>query len=164
VKIDVRIDVKPCALGHRRIRRIVTTTLEAVKTSGSVSIYMTDDATIRKLNRRYLGHNRVTDVLAFPLDDETDEEACLGEVIVSAQRAYKRLNRKSGVVQKGTKNPKKSGCSKKILESEIARYIIHGVLHLAGYIDSDERSAGLMKVWEDRILTRSGFCLYSAFD
>jgi probable rRNA maturation factor len=164
VTIDVRIDVKPCPLGHVRVRRIVETTLESIKTSGDVSIYVTDDSTVRKLNRRYLGRNRMTDVLAFPLDDETDEKTFLGEVVVSGERALKRVRRKLKVVQKGTKTARKSGSSKKMLESEIARYIIHGVLHLAGYEDSDEKSAGRMRKWEDKILTRLKFRLYAATD
>lgn len=162
--IDVRIDVKPCPLGHKRIRRVVKTTLETIKTSGAVSIYVTDDSTVRKLNRRYLGRNRMTDVLAFPLDDETDENAYLGEVVVSAERARKRVRQKSGTVKKVGKTAKKNNDLKKMLESELARYIIHGVLHLAGYEDSDGQSAGRMHDWEDKILARLSFYLYPAID
>ncbi len=158
----MRIDVKPCPLGHVRVRRIVKTTLESVKTFGAVSVYVTDDSTVRKLNRRYLGRNRMTDVLAFPLDDETDEKTFLGEVVVSGERALKRVSRKSRVVQKGTKTAIKSADLKKMLESELARYIIHGVLHLAGYEDSDEQSAGRMREWEDKVLARLSFYLYPA--
>ena len=88
-------------------------------------MYMTDDATIRKLNARYLGRRRATDVLAFILDDPTDEEPFLGEVVVSVETAHKRT-KSLGKSKRGNKKDQSGAALKKILESEIARYIIHG--------------------------------------
>ncbi|MHC4663148.1 MAG: rRNA maturation RNase YbeY [Planctomycetota bacterium] len=160
-RIDVRIDAGSCPLGPVRVRKIAASTLEHERRRGTISLYLTDDATIRKLNALYLGRRRATDVLAFPLDDATDSENFLGEVVVSVETAHRRLTPRKKCRWTSKKN-KYGTYSKKMLESEIARYIIHGVLHLAGYRDSNEKSAALMHKREDRILRKLGFVLVSS--
>ena len=55
----------PSALIARAVRR----TLEAEgEGRGEISITFLDDESIRALNREYLGRDRPTDVLAFPID------------------------------------------------------------------------------------------------
>lgn len=81
------------------------------KKTNYISIIFVSNDYIRKLNRRYLGRNRITDVLAFPFDDEF-----LGEVYICRQRA------------------KKQAREYRLTESEeIFRLVKHGVMHLLGH-------------------------------
>ncbi len=81
------------------------------KKSDSINIILVRDAYIKKLNKEFLGRNRPTDVLSFPLKDKL-----LGEIYISVDRA--RLQAKT---QKIT------------AAQEICNLIEHGILHLLGY-------------------------------
>lgn len=76
-----------------------------------LSVIFVDNDQIRKLNRKFLGRNRITDVLAFPFD-----EVFLGEVYVCRQRA-KNQAEEYGLTEK----------------EEIFRLVRHGVMHLLGH-------------------------------
>ncbi|MFB0509878.1 MAG: rRNA maturation RNase YbeY [bacterium] len=85
-------------------------TLLKDKSPKKLSVIFVNSDYIRKLNRKYLGRNRITDVLAFPFDDEF-----LGEVYVCRQRAKKQA--------------KEYGLTEK---EEIFRLVKHGLMHLLG--------------------------------
>ncbi|HNW35620.1 MAG TPA: rRNA maturation RNase YbeY [Candidatus Ozemobacteraceae bacterium] len=83
-----------------------------------LSIVLCDDDFIQKLNNDYLGRNRPTDVLSFPIeDDELDTGVrLLGDVVISietAQRQAEKLKHSVGL--------------------EVAFLLVHGILHLMGY-------------------------------
>src|SRR3954453_372621 len=50
----------------RALARFLRDAQAAIKLRGQVSILLTTDQTIRRLNRRFRGKNRATDVLSFP--------------------------------------------------------------------------------------------------
>jgi probable rRNA maturation factor len=75
-----------------------------------LSVVLVGNSEIRRLNRRFLGRDRTTDVMAFPISDEL-----LGEVHVSRDQARIQARR--------------YGVS---LRSEILRLVLHGLLHLLG--------------------------------
>lgn len=77
-----------------------------------LSILFTDDSGIKALNRQYLGKNRPTDVLSFSMDDP----AIIGDIVISVDRA-KEQSKEFGVS----------------LNEELARLLVHGLLHLLGY-------------------------------
>ena len=54
-----------------------------------LSVVVVDDRAIRRLHRQFLGQDRATDVISFPLaDDEVSaQEPLFGEVVVSAETA-----------------------------------------------------------------------------
>jgi probable rRNA maturation factor len=79
----------------------------------SLSIAFVTDAAIRKINRRFLGHDWATDVISFPLDSDL-----LGELVISAPHARAEA-RKRGIPER----------------EELLRYVVHGILHLLGYDD-----------------------------
>jgi len=84
---------------------------------------------IRKLNREYLGRDRVTDVLAFDLSGEgPDSAGCrnsrsplVGDIYVCVPRAKKQAA-DHGIPA----------------EEELVRLAVHGVLHLLGYDHQSE--------------------------
>jgi probable rRNA maturation factor len=93
-----------------------------------------DDAEIRRLNARFRGVRRRTDVLAFPLDPPL-----LGEVVISAETA-RRQARHLGIA----------------LGLELELLVTHGVLHLIGYDDRDPVDARRMHERERQILAGAG--------
>lgn len=97
-----------------------------------VSIVFVDSRFSRKMNRRHLGHDSITDVISFTLERKPVLE---GEVYVNLDRA--RQQAKEYSVSFG---------------NEVARLIIHGTLHLVGFEDSTRRKAQRMKAVEDRFL------------
>ena len=114
-----------------RLRRAAARALVAVGRPGEeVHLSVVDDAEIRRLNARYRGVRRRTDVLAFPLD-----APLVGEVIVSAETARRQADR--------LRVP---------LTLELDLLVTHGVLHLVGYDDRDPSEARLMHEREREIL------------
>ncbi len=84
-----------------------------------ITLILVDDGQIRELNRTYRKLDRVTDVLAFDLQDEMtgkEEDHILGDVVISVESAAAQA--------------KEYGHS---LEREIAFLAVHGILHLLGY-------------------------------
>jgi probable rRNA maturation factor len=102
---------------------------------GEISIAVMDDAAIRQLNHEYLDHDWATDVITFPLEDE--DSLLEGEIIVSRETA----DRESA-------NHPWSG------DDELLLYVIHGMLHLVGYDDTDDEARAEMKAAERDYLVR----------
>ena len=94
---------------------------------------------IRALNRRFLGRDATTDVLAFDLRDgprvEADGPTVVAEIYVCLQVAVE-----AAVAYNTT------------IGSEVVLYIAHGLLHLTGLDDDVRRSRRLMRLAEDRLL------------
>ncbi len=82
------------------------------------------------INRTFLNHNYVTDVISFTLEHAPVLE---GEIYVNLDRA------RSQAVEYGVSR----AC-------EIARLVIHGALHLIGFDDMQRGKARRMKTEEDR--------------
>lgn len=98
-----------------------------------VAVVLTDHDEVLALNRAYLEHDYLTDVLSFPLHEP--DAALEGEVYVDLDTAAERHA--------------EFGAS---FEDEVRRYVVHGVLHLAGYDDATETDKAHMHALEDRYL------------
>ena len=105
-------------------------------TRAEISVIYIDGHYCRSINRRFLGRDAGTDVLAFPLEEG---ETLEGEIYVNIDRA-RRQAREFGVP----------------LANELGRLVIHGTLHLAGYEDRTRRGAETMRKMEDAALVRLG--------
>lgn len=82
-----------------------------------LSIALVGDRVIRRLNREYRGLDKVTDVLSF-----SGEENYFGEIIID----YAQIKRQA---KKFSPSP----------QAEFIFILVHGLLHLAGYDDKDEK-------------------------
>ena len=135
----------PVPVDRSHVRRTARTALQALgRPRHVVSMALVDDRMIRDLNRRYLGKNRPTDVLAFPMevkDAPTLPAPLLGEVVVSVETAQRQA--------------REHGHS---LREELDLLVIHGLLHLVGYDDQDPIEARLMHDREMEILGRIYAC------
>jgi len=81
---------------------------------GELAVTFLPDGAMRDLNHRYLGRDRVTDVLAFALHGEG--EPVMGDVYVGLEQAERQA--------------REHGASR---DEELARLAIHGALHVLGY-------------------------------
>ena len=119
LRVSVRSLVRGFAPRHTRLRRAARLILdEEGYPRGPVSLVFLGDKAMTRINEEFTGRNGPTDVLSFDLRDARfgEEEAVLGEVLVSVDRAREQA-RRAGVG----------------LSEEVARLVIHGLLHLAGY-------------------------------
>lgn len=92
--------------------------------TGALSIAFVDRSTMRRVNRQFLKHDFDTDVLAFPLGGPL-----IGELVISTAYAIKEAkSRRLPVIE------------------ELSRYVVHGILHLAGY--DDHKTADKKKMWK----------------
>jgi len=127
----IRIDEKQIQLICSRIIS------DAGFRTGRLGVVLTDNRTVLELNRTYLGHDYVTDVISFTLEyDETHLEA---EVVVSAEIALERCVEFDWVD-----------------EAELMLYVVHGTLHQVGYDDKTEKDARLMRQTEAAYLDSIG--------
>lgn len=93
---------------------------------GELSVTLLPDEGIQALNRDYLGHDRVTDVISFALHGPG--EPLLGDVYVGSEQARRQA------LDEGVP-----------LEEELVRLVVHGTLHVLGH-DHPEG--------EDRLMSR----------
>lgn len=80
---------------------------------GAVSVLITGNSSMRRLNSRFRGKNRATDVLSFP---PASKNGFVGDIAISLDIAER--------------NARLLGHS---VADEIRILILHGILHLAGY-------------------------------
>jgi rRNA maturation RNase YbeY len=99
----------------------------------ALGIILTDHDTVLHLNRTYLEHDYLTDVLSFNLG--AAEGPVEGEVYIDLDTAAERHL--------------EFGAS---FEEEVHRYTVHGLLHLLGYDDDTADARAAMKSLEDRYL------------
>lgn len=107
--------------------------------SGRIDLAITDDAGIRRINRRFLGTSAVTDVISFDLSDTTENGRCIS-LAVNADLAVRQSRRRRH-------SPRE----------ELALYITHGLLHQFGFDDRQPEDASVMHAMENRILHQRGF-------
>ena len=104
---------------------------EGAASPAELTLLVTTDERMRDFNRRFLGEDRPTDVLAFPSPPGLDEPGrrYLGDLCISLHRAVEQA-RSGG-------HP---------LTAELSLLVVHGVLHLLGH-DHDQR-ARKARMWK----------------
>lgn len=97
-------------------------TLRRLQVRRTVSVVLTGDAEIRKLNRRYRRRDKTTDVLSF-----TGTAGYAGDVLISLPEARREARRRSVSIP-----------------DELRLLAVHGVLHCLGF--DHERPADAKKM------------------
>ena len=95
-----------------------------------IDIIFLDSRRIRKLNARFRGSRRATDVLSFDLGQ-------VANIFISLDAAGSNAKR-----------------FRTSFEREVVLYMIHGVLHLARYDDDTVLAAARMRRREERLLRK----------
>ena len=116
------------------LRALVTKTFALQKRrAGEVTVVLTGDDALRRLNRQWRGIDKATDVLSFAYDEDEPDAATrpvTGDLVVSMDRV--RVQSKRFRVTQG---------------AELARLVIHGALHLCGH---DHKAPGERKAMRER--------------
>ncbi|MCX8118143.1 MAG: rRNA maturation RNase YbeY [Desulfobacterota bacterium] len=120
MKIWIRNRQRLIPLDRRKIKRLAQEILGRLGLpEAELSLSLVLDEEIRQLNRRYLGRDRPTNVLAFSMGEGEFgglNPHLLGDVVISVETA-KRQAKQAGLTEM----------------EMIGLLLIHGVLHLAGY-------------------------------
>jgi probable rRNA maturation factor len=124
----------------RRLRARAAEYLGALgRADAELSILLTTDAGIRRLNRRWRRIDRPTDVLSFPLSDPPGIGPALGDVVISIDTAARR-----------------GGEDARAVRRELDRYLAHGILHLLGYDHERRSDAKVMAAREEALVRADG--------
>ena len=83
-----------------------------------VSVELTDNLNIQKLNKEFRGKDAPTDVLSFPMGDINPENGLfmLGDIVISAEKAMEQSEQLN-----------------QSFERELMFLAVHSTLHLLGY-------------------------------
>jgi probable rRNA maturation factor len=108
---------------------------------GTLTLVLTGDAAMRRLNREWRGVDRATDVLSFPADADHPRERGqilhLGDVVIA-----------TGVARR------QAAAARHSYATELKVLALHGLLHLLGY--DHETDAGQMRRVEARLRRKGG--------
>src|SRR6476661_1350135 len=112
-----------------------------------ISVMLTGDEQVRKLNAKWRQKDKATNVLSFPLAEDADlraanvagPELLLGDIVV-AQGVCENEAEAKGIT----------------LADHATHLLVHGTLHLLGYDHHDDREAEDMEAREVRALARLG--------
>ncbi len=112
------------------IKNIIT--LEGRNLSSLVYIFC-KDSYLQTINKKYLGHKTLTDIITFNYSDGLQVE---GEIYISVERVQE-----NAVI------------FEKWFEEELHRVMIHGVLHIIGYNDKNPSQKSIMRKKEEACLS-----------
>ena len=97
-----------------------------------IEFFFSTDTYLNKLNKKHLNHNTLTDVITL---DYSTKKHIIGDIFISVDRI--------------TENSKQY---KTTFKRELARVMIHGVLHLIGYKDKSVDEKIIMREKENEYL------------
>jgi probable rRNA maturation factor len=120
----------------RTLARFLGEAQAAVRLRGQVSVLLTTDRNIRRLNRQFRGKDKATDVLSFPAGEAVAGEVA-GDLAVSVPTALRQAREQGHA-----------------LAVELKVLILHGLLHLNGF--DHERDNGEMARRERLLRGRLG--------
>jgi probable rRNA maturation factor len=121
------------------LRRLAGLVLRAEGYAGHrLTLVLSDSARLRRLNRKYRGRDRVTDVISFAMLEGRANPAAareLGDIYISIPRARKQARQ-----------------YRVSFPEELRRLVVHGLLHLLGYDHIRSGPAARMRQKEELYL------------
>ena len=111
-----------------------------------ISVILSNEEYIKKINAQYRNIDKVTDVLSFPMFESSEieyakvQEEVLGDIIVCIPRVQEQA--------------KEYGHG---FEREFAYMLVHGFYHLMGYDHINENEKKAMREKEENVLKKIGF-------
>jgi len=136
------------SFSESEIRMIVKKTIFEVlkemdfKKKYYLSVLLTDDNGIKKINKQYRKINKSTNVLSFPQNDERfitkkTSKVILGDIVISLEKIIKE-----------------SKLQNKNLSNHLTHMVIHSLLHLLGFNHEKLKDFKIMKKKEINILSK----------
>jgi probable rRNA maturation factor len=106
--------------------------------SYALGIHLVESRSMTKMNRAFLGHEGSTDIITFDHSEaargSSNMNTLHGELFICLDDAVKQA--------RGFRST---------WQAELARYVIHGILHLRGYDDTTPAARRAMKREENRL-------------
>ncbi|GAB4230028.1 MAG: rRNA maturation RNase YbeY [Deltaproteobacteria bacterium] len=119
-RVGLRQDLRPAPFDGRRLKAYVRAALALLAPDGAdVRVRIVGDAAITRWNREFLGRDRPTNVISFPEDPGPFGEGCAriaGDIVVSGPTCLSQT--------RGWNDSP---------EARVFFFVLHGILHLAGY-------------------------------
>lgn len=138
-KVSIACPQEAVEVDRKFMREVVRVVLEGEGVvDAEISLAFVDDPTIHRLNKQFLQHDEPTDVLSFPLSEARSKKLS-GELVIGAEVAQRQAAERGHEVM-----------------AELTLYVIHGLLHLCGHDDHDQKDAQLMRERERNYLTALG--------
>jgi probable rRNA maturation factor len=138
--VDVSADGERVPLSSTRIREIARGVLAAERVRDALlSITFVSAPRIAALNRKHLGHRGATDVISFGFQRTGPGDPIVGDVYIAP-----------GVARTNARN---AGVG---VREEIARLVVHGVLHVLGYDHPEDAERERSPMWrrQEQLLRR----------
>lgn len=128
----------------RQLRSAARTLLQDLlgRDQFDLGIYLVAAPEMTRLNESFLGHSGSTDVITFDYHSHQGASSSTilhGEIFICVDDAIRQAKLFHASWQ-----------------TEVARYLVHGVLHLAGYDDRRAADRARMKRRENRLLRQLG--------
>jgi probable rRNA maturation factor len=141
--IDLKVETDASGIDVPALERLAARALESEGVGAPVelSVVLTDDATVRELNRAYRDTDAPTDVLSFAqgegeaMASPDDAARHLGDVVISVDTARRQADEHALALQ-----------------DETAHLLVHGILHLLGHDHERPDDEAAMRAREDAIL------------
>ena len=140
--VDVALDGTRVPIARARIADIARATLRSEKAKARnalLSITFVDRASISRLNKRHLGHPGATDVISFGFTRAAPTDPVVGDIYICPDVARDNARARDVAVRE-----------------EIARLVVHGVLHVLGYDHPDGATREESAMWrrQERLVKR----------
>ena len=118
------------SLTNRWLRLVAESEIRKI---GDISIIFCSDNYILDVNQKYLQHDYFTDIITF---DYCEGDRLSGDLFISVDSV------RENAVEYGTE-----------FSEELYRVIVHGVLHLIGYDDHNDKDIAMMRKKENYYLS-----------
>jgi probable rRNA maturation factor len=153
VDLDILIDVPGWTTAFDDVEGLCLSAVNAAMATTpdggrghAVNVLLTNDQTMRRLNRTYRGQDKATNVLSFPAAGTNGggaspggEPPWLGDLALGLEAAVREAEDEG-----------------KPLADHVCHLIVHGTLHLLGYDHEDDAAASIMERLETRVLAGLG--------
>ena len=143
IKFDCQIEFNKPTI-KKFVKNSVDLILEMLNNKKNIyiSIFLTNDDNIRKINLRFRNINKATNVLSFPQNEERmilekGNFLILGDIVISLEKILAEAKEQN-----------------KTFNDHLLHMIVHGTLHLMGYDHENVNDAKVMERKEQDIVSK----------
>lgn len=129
------IDIDPPRWGS-----LATEVLRSLGKAGELTLTFVSIDEMTDLNGEYMGKSGPTDVLSFPMDDDSPDEPNVGPILLGDVVICPAVAAEAA--------PSHAGC----LDDELALLTVHGILHVLGHDHAEPSEAAVMRAIEMQML------------